>query len=117
MSSQIAWNVEFAVKPGQIGRFRELTGEMVEFTRTEPDVLCYERYVSEDGKLVHVLERYADSVAALSHLMNFRAKFADRFSRLVDRRRFTVYGAPSVELRAMLDGFGAVYFSVLSRIG
>jgi hypothetical protein len=32
---------------------------------------------------------------------------------MVDRRRFTVYGTPSEELKGMLDGFGATYLRLL----
>lgn len=111
MSKEVAWQVELAVKPGQLEGFRALTGEMVEFTRREPGVLSYQRFVSGDGKTVHVHERYADSTSALLHLGNFSARFSDRFLLLVERRRFTVYGEPSPELRKVLDGLGAVYLA------
>lgn len=106
---QIAWHVELAVKPGQLESFRALTGEMVELTRRETGVLGYQRFVSDDGGTVHVYERYADSAAALAHLRNFARHFSARFGQLVERRRFTVLGRPSEELRAVLDGLGATY--------
>ena len=111
MGEQVAWHVELAVKPGALDDFRTLTGEMVEATREEPGVLSYERFVSADGKVVHVYERYEDSAAAVAHLRTFRRTFSDRFVALVDRTRFTVYGTPSAELRGMLDGFGAIYLT------
>jgi quinol monooxygenase YgiN len=109
MGDQIAWQVALAVKPGQLDNFRALTGEMVAFTRTEPGVLSYQRFVTEDGSFVHIYERYADSAAALAHLRSFAKAFAERFSRMADRMHFTVYGNPSLELKALLDGFGATY--------
>ena len=111
MGEQVAWHVELAIKPGALDDFRTLTGEMVEATRREPGVLSYERFVSVDGKVVHVYERYEDSAAAVAHLRTFRRTFGDRFAALVDRTRFTVYGTPSAELRGMLDGFGAIYLT------
>jgi len=111
MAEQVAWHVELAVKPGALDDFRTLTGEMVEATRREPGVLSYERFVSADGKVVHVYERYADSAAAVAHLRTFRRTFGDRFVALVDHTRFTVYGTPSAELRGMLDGFSAMYLA------
>lgn len=60
MDDQISWHVELAVKPGQIENFLALTVEMVQSARDEPGVLNYERFVSDDSKLVHVYERYAD---------------------------------------------------------
>jgi quinol monooxygenase YgiN len=109
MGDQISWRVELAVKTGELENFRTLTAEMVESTRDEPGVLCYERFVSEDGKVVHVYERYADSAAAVSHLLTFGKKFGKRFGGMVDRGWFTVYGTPSEELQGILDGFGATY--------
>jgi hypothetical protein len=79
----------------------------------EPGVLGYERYVSGDGTVVHALERFADSAAAAAHLRAFGERFAGRFLGMVERRRFTVYGSPSAEVRAVLDGFGATYLGPL----
>ena len=114
MSREIAWRVELEVKSGQLASFRELTGEMVEFTRHECGVLGYQRFVSKDGRIVHGDERYADSDAALAHLQNFKQHFALRFLELVNRIRFTVYGTPSESLKELLDELGAIY---LSRLG
>ncbi|MGE3536200.1 MAG: putative quinol monooxygenase [Candidatus Tectimicrobiota bacterium] len=113
MHKPIAWQVELAVRPGALDAFRALTVEMVAATRQEPGVLCYERFISPDGRLVHVYERYADSAAALAHLHAFARQFGTRFAALVERQRFTVYGTPSAELRALLDGFGARYLRLL----
>ena len=71
MDDQISWHVKLAVKPGQIENFLALTVEMVQSARDEPGVLNYERFVSDDSKLVHVYERYADSAAAAAHLRKF----------------------------------------------
>lgn len=109
VGNQISWHVVLAIKQGQLDNFQVLTREMVDFTRTESGVLCYQRFVSEEGKFVHGYERYADSSAALSHLRNFATLFSVRFSALVDRERFTVFGQPSHELRVVLDRFGAIY--------
>ena len=109
MSDEVAWHVELAVRPGRLDEFRSLTAEMMEFAATEAGVLAYERFVSADGGIVDVYERYENAAAAIAHLRNFERKFADRFSALVDRRRFAVYGCPNPELRALLDTLGAVY--------
>jgi quinol monooxygenase YgiN len=109
MGDQISWHVELAVKPGQLANFRELTGEMVESTRAEPGVLSYQRFVSDDGHFVHAYERYANSTAAVAHLQKFGKQFSGRFSAMVDRTRFTVFGHPSDELRGLLDRLGAAY--------
>jgi len=109
MSGEICWHVELLIKPGQLESFRTLTGEMVESARREPGVLSYQRFVSEDGKTVHVFERYANSDAALSHLQMFASTFGVRFQALVERKCFVVFGDPTAELKAALDGYGATY--------
>jgi quinol monooxygenase YgiN len=109
MSEQVAWCVELAILPGQLDGFLELTAEMVKETAKEPGVLTYQRFVTADAQIVHAVERFESSDAALGHLRTFRDKFGERFSSVVTRRRFTVYGRPSAELKGVLDGFGAVY--------
>src|SRR5688500_11416826 len=113
MTHEVAWQVELAVKPGKLEDFRALTRDMMASTRAEPGVLIYERFVSGDGKVVHVYERYADSSAAVSHLLAFGKTYSARFSDLVERQRFTVFGAPSAELKAILDAFDATYHTLL----
>lgn len=117
MGHQVSWLVELAVKPGQLDNFRALTAEMVESTRGEHGVLSYQRFVSEDGRSVHVYERYADAAAAVAHLRAFDQKFAVRFAGMVDWRRFTVFGLPTDELKRMLDRFGATYLRPFGDFG
>lgn len=116
MSDQIGWCVELEIKPGLLDSFIELTAEMVEHTATEPGVLTYQRFVTTDNEIVHVVERYETSEAALTHLRAFQDKFARRFSGMVTRRRFAVYGTPTAELKTVLDCFGAIYLSPLGSL-
>ena len=82
-------------------------------TQLEPGVLSYQRFVSDDGSIVHIYERYADSAAALAHLKEFARCFANRFNPMVERKAFTVLGNPNAELKRMLDGFNAMYLKPL----
>lgn len=116
MSTEVSWHVELAVRPGCLDPFVALTAEMVAATRQERGALSYQRFVSDDGARVDVYERYADSAAAFAHLANFVRVFGERYAALVERRNFTVFGAPSGELRAMLDRFGSVYLKPLGDI-
>ncbi len=109
MSDQVSWLLELAVKPGELDNLRALMAEMVESTQGEPGTLAYEWSIDEGGGVVHVYERYADSAAVMAHLGTFGKRFADRFLGAVGPTRFTVFGTPSAELRAALDGFGATY--------
>ena len=62
MSDEVSWQVELVIKPGELDNFRTLTKEMMETTKGESGVLIYERFVSEDGRVVHAYERYVASL-------------------------------------------------------
>ncbi len=109
MSDIVSWNLQMSVREGQLSDARELMPEMVESTRGEPGTLCYERFLDAGGTVCHIHERYADSDAAMVHRGNFSAKFAERFLQYFEPTDLYVYGEPSDEARAALDGFGAVY--------
>jgi quinol monooxygenase YgiN len=111
MDARISWVLEVVVKPGQLDTFRALMEEMVTSTRAEPGALTYEWFVDDDGRVVHLYERYADSPAALAHLGTFGEWFAGRFLAAADPTRLTVMGRPSDEARAALSGLGAAYLS------
>jgi quinol monooxygenase YgiN len=109
MNSEISWHVELRIKPGHLDNFRLLTEEMVAFTRHEPGALSYQRFISADDMTIHVYERYINSAAALSHLQAFSRTYSERFSGMVERTRFVVFGYPNAELKAVLDTFNATY--------
>lgn len=112
MDGEISWQVELAVKPGELDRFRALTRDMVAFAQSEPGVLVYERFISEDGRTVYVYERFVDSASAVAHLMAFGERYGERFDKMVERRWFRVCGAPSDALRERLDQIGVTYVSL-----
>ena len=109
MDPEISWHVELKIKPGQLGNFRTLTGEMVALTRREPGVLSYQRFLSEDDTTVHLYERSADTAKAHDHLEVYSKPLAIPISSMLQRGSFTVFGYPSAELKAVLDRFNAVY--------
>jgi quinol monooxygenase YgiN len=112
MSDAVSWVLELSVKDGQLDAFKALAREMSETTQAdEPGATHYEWYTNDDGKTVHVYERYADSAATMVHLGNFGAKFAERFMACVDLGRFMVYGDPSAEVRDALAGLGAAHMT------
>jgi quinol monooxygenase YgiN len=113
MDKQVSWLVEVEVKPGQLETFKTLVNDMVESTSREPGTLSYEWFISDDGTLVHIYERYADSDELLAHFQGFLEKFADRFSAAVDLKRFAVYGEPSDAAREALDVLNPIYLGTL----
>jgi quinol monooxygenase YgiN len=109
MSEHVSWLLELAVKPGQLETFKTLMTEMVESTRAEPGALVYEWSISDDGSVIHLYERYADSAATLTHLAAFGEKFAQRFLAGVEPTRLVVYGAPSEDVAEGLSAFSPTY--------
>ena len=113
MSNSVSWNLQLVVRDGQLNEARELANEMVAATQQEPGAQVYEWFLSEDGKTCHINEGYADSDAVLVHLGNFGANFAQRFLACFKPASLSVYGNPSAEARAALDGLGAAYLGSL----
>ena len=109
MSTTVSWNLQVSIRKGRFDEFEALMHEMVDSTRTEPGALMYECFLSDDKSTCHLYERYADSDAVMTHLGNFGAKFADRFLEFTEPTSLSVYGEPTGEVRAVLDGFGAQY--------
>ncbi len=113
MSREISWNLQLTVRDGQLDAARALMGEMVASTLNEAGARGYEWYLAENGKTVHINERYADSEAALAHAGNFGSLFAERFFACFEPTGLAVYGRPTTEVRAALDPMGAVYYGPL----
>lgn len=113
MSKTVSWNLQLSVREGRLNDARNLMREMVTATEQEPGAQGYEWFLRGDGKVCHLNERYANSAAAMVHLGNFGSKFADRFLACFEPTSFSVYGEPSAEARAVLDGFGATYLGWL----
>ena len=113
MSTAISWNLQMSVRDGQLDAARELMKEMIAATKAESGSQNYEWFLSEDGKTCHINERYADNAALMEHLGIFGPNFAERFVACFEPTSFSVYGDPSAEARAVLDGFGASYLGWL----
>ena len=111
MSNEIAWLLELEVQKGRGDALRDLMAEMVASTKGEAGTTDYEWSLSKDGTACHIYERYADSDAVMTHLQNFGVKFAERFLAALRPTRFTVYGAPSADVREALTGFSPTYMA------
>ncbi|MEE9209564.1 MAG: antibiotic biosynthesis monooxygenase [Kiloniellales bacterium] len=112
MSEAISWVLELAIKDGQLDAFKALAQEMSDATQAdEPGTSHYEWFISEDGKAVHIYERYADSAVLMTHIGNFGEKFAERFLAWAEPTRWLVYGDPSAEVRETLASFGVVHMA------
>ena len=109
MGTDVSWMIELSVNSGSEEDLRALINDAVTATRNEPRTLAYEWSLSPDGSICHIYERYADSAAVMEHLAAFRAKFADRFMKLVKPVRITMYGSPSQELKDALAALNPLF--------
>jgi quinol monooxygenase YgiN len=118
MSDHVTWILELDVRDGQQDASRDLMEEMSSATMAnEPGTHIYEWSRSADGQRVHLLERYANSDAALTHLGTFGERFATRFFTVFAMQRCTLYGAPSGTVREALATQGAVCMTPVSGFG
>lgn len=111
MKEDIYWVCVFAVEPERFADFKAVVSPLVEATRAEAGSMAYEYNVSADQSSIHILEHYRDSEAVVTHVTQTFSRFAEAFGALARVQSFIVYGVPSPEARAILDGFGAVYLT------
>jgi quinol monooxygenase YgiN len=111
MSDAIYWSFEFTINEGKSDELEAIMNELVSnVSENEAGTSIYDWTISDDKKTVHVLERYANSDAVMTHLAGF-GKVADRFMGAVTPTRFVIYGNPNDTVREALAGFGPTYFS------
>jgi len=102
-----------SVQDGRLDDARALMAEMVESTRGESGAETYEWFLSGDGTVCHICERYEDSDAVVAHLQTFGSTFAERFLDCFAPTALYVYGEPDTQARQALDGFGPTYLGPL----
>lgn len=98
------------IKPKDYAEFEALVALIVEAASDEPDTLTYEYVVNPGHTEVHIVERYR-MAGVLPHVNETFAPFAQKFLSLAKIEKVFVYGEPTPEIRAKLDGFGATYFT------
>ena len=84
----------------------ELIKEMVVFIKkTESDTKFYEYYISEDKKMISLIEHYQNDAAALKHVLDFQTGiYQENFFKLMEVKSFHVMGPASSELIESLEG-------------
>ena len=91
-------------------RFHDLVKKIVAASREEADTLTYEYFVNADRTVVHIVERYR-MAGVLPHIEQTFAPYVEEFLSLAKIEKLFVYGDPTPEVRAKLDGFGAIYLA------
>ena len=113
MNDHVFWILQADINAGQLDKLKALMREMVEGTqRDEPGALNYEWCIADDGKSLHLYERYADPDAVMVHRGNFAQKYAARFSTCLTVTKMTMYGNPSEAVRAAFARFNPEYFNL-----
>jgi quinol monooxygenase YgiN len=115
-SEEVFWVVALKINPGQEAKFKELSALLIESTKAEPGALNYEWSLGEDGQTCHIYERYASSAAAKVHLER-NAPLVSQIPTLATRLGFTIYGAPSDEVKELLSSRGAAIMKPLGGFG
>jgi quinol monooxygenase YgiN len=110
MSSHVYWVLETNIREGKLDELKSLMKEMVDATRAnEPGTLNYEWSISEDNRKCILYEKYADSAAAMKHMMAFGQNFAPRFMGCLDIKKLVVYGTPSEDVKKGLAAQGGIF--------
>ena len=113
MTNNVYWTIDISIKSGALDDLKALMDEMIASTQNEDGALNYEWWISDDSTTCHIYERYTDAAAAMVHIGNFGAHFAERFMGLVDVTRFIVYGGHDENVRGALGGMGAAFMGSL----
>ena len=112
MGDNVLVFVEGTIYAGQLDNLKALISEMVEaFKRDELGTLNYEWFLADDGKSVHVYERYADSEAYVGHLRSFGETYAERCFTQMTVTKLAIYGHPSDMVREVLANSAPIYMS------
>ena len=110
----VSWIIEASIKPENLGSISSLMNEMSnDFMENEHQTLNFEWSIDSTQTLLHVHERYEDSVTALGHVKSFRSKYGERFTSLISPFRVVVYGHPSEPLSNELQALRPVVLNCL----
>lgn len=88
--------------------YRDISQRVEAAAATHPGVLFHRSYQIDDSRIA-AYEEYADSQTVLDWVGVFAATASD-FGSLVKGMTYEVCGTPSPECKAILDGWGAVYY-------
>jgi hypothetical protein len=101
------------VEPEDLEAFKSLIAEIIALAEKEPGTLIYEYSLGEDGRSVHIVERYLTE-GVLPHVEETFGPYAERFLKLAKINTLYVYGTPPADLKAKLESFGAIFMAPLA---
>lgn len=113
MDGELYTIYHMTIDPADFDAFAALVSKIVAAARAETDTLTYEYVVNAEKTAVHIVERYR-LPGVLPHVEETFAPYAETFLSLAKIDSLFVYGTPTPEIKARLDGFGAHYFASLN---
>lgn len=114
-SEEVFWRIEVAILPGKLEAFLSVVRDLVASSAEESGTLDYDWYLNADNTVCHTYERYRNSDAVIAHATTFGRSFAERFLQTCRQIGLDVYGAPNDAARALLDQYGASYYSKVAQ--
>ena len=114
--SKITLLVEFAIKDGELGSYRDASTEMrAAVQEDEPGTIQYDWWLSSDGTRGFNIEAFRDSDALATHMANSAALVGDLIAA-ADVVRVEVFGELTKAGHASIEGAATGYFSSLGGI-
>jgi quinol monooxygenase YgiN len=105
MSGPIVFISRSAVRPGQLGAFREAAAEMVpSIERAKPGTVVFLGYASEEGAELHMVHVFPDDAAMADHLEGVDERFASVVD-LIEPRGYEIFGEPGELVLATMRRF------------
>lgn len=101
------------INEGELETFKKRAQEITMGVKAnEPETLCYEWYVSDDGADCYLVETYADSEAFLSHLSHLRERRQETpdAPHVGSTMEVLVLGSPNAQAREALSRMGPIRF-------
>ncbi|WP_372571969.1 putative quinol monooxygenase [Ruegeria jejuensis] len=112
-ADDIHWSITMSVNEGMADKVVPLVTRMSEATMAnEPDALIYE--YMQDGDTVHIYERYADNDAAMLHMSNFGANFAEEFFEAFTVDSIAIYGPAGDDLKEVFADANPAYLGKIA---
>lgn len=107
----VQFTVYLSIHAGKFPEFERTARTMCVRSQQEPGTLAYTWYLGDDGRTCRLVELYADSTAAATHLAGpVVRELVPKLLESASVTRFEVNGDPGAEATAVLKGFGAEIF-------
>ncbi len=103
--------VRQGIKPGKLEEFKKMSENLTSGVEAnEQTTLGYEWFIDEDGSSCYLIESYGDAEAFLLHFQGLGDKLGAMLE-ISPLEEMVVIGDPSPQVKEMLAGLGAKFYS------